>query len=323
LLTITRLEITDERLNLSDIDAASTRLQRAVEGSQLATSSLQLFLGGSQGFNIASEPQHPNRSISSVYNALLEYWISTLPEQMHHRIRQTKERLARRIATEVSLSCVQIGRRQPDETNGAAFDGTTDMTHENAAMDVPSSQPSSQVLPTPDPTPTVASSTAYASASTIGSEPMGGISTYLRIEKPPAYVPDSVIQIISRWRLGSDPITYSWEITQEELEEADTEDELSQAKKDKLRRRADRLLRKQRRGAELVHEAESHSSFSRPGFRSSPPRAVDMGHSQVYAPGQAQSSQINSSLPMVQSQVEPGKHGGRPLKKKPKRVGGF
>ncbi|KAF2736131.1 hypothetical protein EJ04DRAFT_463543 [Polyplosphaeria fusca] len=341
----TMFDHAESNLAIADIEAASTQLQRVYESAD-RSKSLQLHhvTPGRLATVPHSEEEVPD--ILSTYHTLLEYWIASLPLDMSRRVRRSKELLARRIAAEVVLSSIHISPRETLElleatSNSpatAALDDAPPHYLQHGALEPSSSQYQSQEpdsslpvqfhlqtsLPTPEPTPSVTSATTYTSTLASGSTPIGQLGKYLLIEKPPAPIPDSVNEVLMQWRLGSDPKAYDWEATNRALEETSEDEVEDQAKKEKLRRRTERFLKRQRREAEIRQMTESQPALAfRPGFRSSPPRAVGMGlSSQTQGLSQSQGSSYNS-FPIVNSQVEPGRHGGRPVKKKAKRMVGL
>ncbi|KAJ4334324.1 hypothetical protein N0V87_006976 [Didymella glomerata] len=173
---------------------------------------------------------------------------------------------------------------------------------------------------------------------------------HLKVEDDPSrtqiVLPPSVSELLSHWQPGTDPSTYDWEATERAIR-PDADDEETQKQREEERKKKERRERRQRREDERLRakiQASSQSAFTQPAFpRSSPgPSFGGMAaSSQVPVPTSSQipshvHSQgaafggfggfggMNSMVP--QSQVEPGKFGGRPDKKKKKgksRVSGF
>jgi RNA polymerase I-specific transcription initiation factor RRN6 len=135
-------------------------------------------------------------------------------------------------------------------------------------------------------------------------------------------VPPNISNILTHWKLGADPHEYDWAATERILnEEVTSDDEAGQKDKERLKRKAERLLKRQKRELERERkQAESQPLFGRDigGMRSSPGPALATGiglSSQTQSQSQSQ-SQGFGTFDAVQSQLEPGRHGGRPVKKK-------
>ncbi|KAF2121703.1 RNA polymerase I-specific transcription initiation factor RRN6-like protein [Lophiotrema nucula] len=343
----TLLEQTDAKLRVADIDASSAEL-RDILASASEPDSVQLqHIAHPEIVNPAATSAE-EATIASVYDAILQIWIGSLPPNIPARVRQTKERLARRIAADVALAGIRLRRADAPKTHGdsAALHERVTPTSDSFPIP-PSSQPSSPwspsspptfsqppsqiALPTPEPTPSVASDPLGPSTVLPTMNPIARLSQHLRITKPAAAIPPGVSGILKHWQLGADPNAYNWETTtstvQEELGEGE---QLTPSERERRQRKAERHLKRQKKEAETnsAREAESRRMVeSQPvggardgGFRSSPPPRIGVGMSSQ-VPSQSQMPPLGG-FP-VMSQVEPGRHGGRPTKKKPKRMGGF
>jgi RNA polymerase I-specific transcription initiation factor RRN6 len=130
------------------------------------------------------------------------------------------------------------------------------------------------------------------------------------------------------WVPAADPTTYDWAATTRAVDEefgiTQESEDLSQKEREKLKRKAERLLKRQKRELNL----ERRNAESQPvlALRSSPPPIVGLGMSSQTQP--ARQSQADSQgfppfgFGVVQSQVELGRHGGRPAIKKKKKAKG-
>ena len=142
----------------------------------------------------------------------------------------------------------------------------------------------------------------------------------------------NVIQVATHWQLGADPRTYDWTATERALQPEDLDEE-SQQQREKERKRKQRREKRQQREDELMKA----KAFNQPTLfpRSSPGPILGGMDSSSQMP-----TQMSSQVPVSengfrgpggrdilgpQSQVEPGKFGGRLDKKKKKkgRVSGF
>jgi RNA polymerase I-specific transcription initiation factor RRN6 len=329
-----------DALDVPDIDEASARFQ-------------QLFASQDTGVSppIAAQsvlhvPGIEQPSITNLYDTILEDWIAPLPTETPVPVRQAKERLARRIAAEVTLASTQF---RPKEEK-----------HRSANLGGPASLPvllstSVDALPSSLPTPPQSS---VPPSSPLFPEPLkpstgdllSRLRKHLKVEddssRTQIVLPPSVSELLSHWQPGTDPSTYDWEATERAIR-PDADDEETQKQREEERKKKERRDRRQRREDERLRakiQASSQSAFTQPAFpRSSPgPSFGGMAaSSQVPVPTSSQipshvHSQgaafggfggfggMNSMVP--QSQVEPGKFGGQPDKKKKKgksRVSGF
>lgn len=275
---------------------------------------------------VLDETQDP-LSLSSLYDLILQTWIAPLPRTIPARIRQTKEYMARRIATGVVLASTRV--RQIQETDDMAV--TPPGPSQDSAVALSSSLP--QYTSQSD-WPSKSSQShepevlfTAATSSTISINPLARLSEHLHINdtKPPA-VSSNVAQVLSHWQLGASPSIYDWEATERAFaEELELEIEGTQKLREKAKRKKDRQVKRQKKENQLfAGKVESGKAGSQPHmFREQMPRSSP-------GPAFASSSQVPTqsqiqSFGGVQSQVESGKHGGRPLKKKKgkSRMSGF
>ncbi|KAF2261342.1 hypothetical protein CC78DRAFT_570583 [Lojkania enalia] len=327
----TMFDIVKSDIVVSDIDAASSKLQNLLATEQV-----------SDTFQF--------RRITSGEN-----WIAPLPQEIPVRARQSKERLARLIAAKVVLAGICFHQQVVPDAEASALQQTgpsqaggvllsnllSTSPQEREPPQIPSSPAWPQgylpsfptlnpALPKPELIPSVTSGSIYTpslpATSNLTASPIGRLSERLQISKPPTTIPLSVSQVLMHWHSGTDPGAYDWGQTTRAVQgELDEGDELSAARRHKLQRKADRHLKRQRREAEAMRKAESQPQFGREGGpRSSPPPIVGLGMnsqvgSQSRSRGQA-TSILGSGI--VQSQVEPGRHGGRAklLKIDPRRL---
>ncbi|KAF2473752.1 uncharacterized protein BDR25DRAFT_256583 [Lindgomyces ingoldianus] len=330
----------ESRVNVLDIDEASLHLNALFSAFENSPSLKIRHIASNQVLQI-SEVDGQQATISSLYDTILQNWIAPLPAAVPARTRQRIERLARHIAAEIMLASLRIRRIEPAPPSLDELALQAGPTQDSAvAMHILLSRPNKEtqlspsssqqflirqsssssqsqsqtVLPTPEPTPM--------------NNPLSRLNQHLQIAKPiNTAVPPSVNQVLMHWRLGEDPSTYNWDATtrvvQEELQGSD---EISAERRAKLQRKAERHLKKQRRETQIFRErqmAESQSTFLqsqsalvRGGrLRSSPAPMVGMGGSSQVQ-GLSQSQGLGGI--MVQSQVEPGRFGGRPEKKRKK-----
>ncbi|KAL5400066.1 hypothetical protein PMIN06_001047 [Paraphaeosphaeria minitans] len=312
-------EYAEATVTVEDIEDASTKLQGLLSTKQYVSSlepqmiASDLVLGlGDQGAQASS--------LSSVYDLVLQNWLASLPGAIPARIRQSKERSVRRLAAGLLLASTRI-RHSIDQRNRPAYHPSS---NQHVAVERSSPpHPSSQVdwrFQSSQPGDPISSDTPR----TLNTAPSGSLyrlskHLYMNNVTPPE-VPASINQVLSHWQLQADPFTYDWEGTERAFaEEIELEQEGMPKKRERARRKKERQAKRQRRENELfTGRVETGRTESQPQLlRSSPGPAAPAVSSQP-APSQSQ-------LFVVQSQVEPGKHGGRPMKKKKikSRMGGF
>lgn len=353
-MTNVRLEYAGAKLDVPDVDEASSAfvdafslldVDAAFEVQHVAPLRL-LGLGGDEKLTSAQ-----------LYDVMLRHWVASLPQDVPVRVRQAKERLARRISAEVMLASARIRERhmQGHENVSESQDG-------GQSLPILSSQPvessqlgtlhhfSSQALPTPPLSLRQSSSqlSSFHSEPTVPtvairqkvSNPLERLSKHLRFRDDTVNevpIKPNVSQLLAQWQLRSDPHAYNWEATEHVVYDNNL-DEASQEQREKERRQKARRERKQQRENELIRLQSSSQTFTFakpvPLPRSSPGPMIDamanssqvpvQTYSQVPLPGTTSGGFGGTDALAAQSQVEPGRFGGRPdKKKKKKRMGGF
>lgn len=297
--------------------------------------------------------------LSSIYRSLVRSLLTPLPPKIPGRVRLVLESLARKMSTDVCLASArtelerldlvdEIGDTQELESlsqnpPGSLFSLQGHPTSSQQSMlsgwDGSSSIPpvSMSGLPSPRTTPsprlsTISSSTIQASYS--------NLKRYVAFNKPLPIAHAQTARPLAHWTTGVDPARYSWTATQhaiENLEEAAVEDSgLTAKERNRLRKRAERHIKKQRAEARKQAERELQLS-SQPVVLATSSRGEPLPSLPVPPPGprpfnlpfwssQTVASQSQSSqMPVVvASQNEPGRHGGRgmgPPPRKKKRAG--
>ena len=338
------LEVFDCVIDVSDIDEASSKLDELFAADYAADSQLLRRIASA---HVMNSPASEEASATSLYDKMLEDWIATLPAEIPIAVRQAKERLARRIATEVTLAS---SRLKPKEEDDLALRPDV-LSNKTTSLPILPSKPAHPFplsLPTPPQSSVPPSSPLFAEYPQPSvSDPLSRLRWHLVIneESPmtPTIIPPSVSELLSHWQPGTDPNTYDWEATERVLQ-PETPDETSQEMRERERKKKERREKRQRREDELLRaksQTSSQPGFTQPAFPRSSPGPIFGGmasSSQVPVPMSSQQpiqsqSQggafggfggVNSMVP--QSQVEPGRFGGRPDKKKKKgksRVSGF
>ncbi|KAF2661097.1 hypothetical protein K491DRAFT_774371 [Lophiostoma macrostomum CBS 122681] len=332
----TMFELVKGAMGIPDIDDASHRFQALLSPKEQTQPLGLQCIASSRVLRLEHNNVGP-LDMASVYDNILENWIAPLPPNFPHRLRQVKEHLARRIAAEVMLSAARVHRSgDVDTTSVVEAEPARESQDSAVAFPIlPSRATHRQAELRPFTSsqlePLSVQTGAPETAAGVSSNPIARLSRHVQITKPPPIVPPNIGNVLTHWTLGADPHTYDWVATERIMdEEATSDDEAGQKDKERLKRKAERLLKRQRRELEREKkQSESQPLFGREvgGLRSSPAPAPALGFdSSSQAQSQTQTQSQGFEIPgFVQSQVEPGKHGGRPVKKKKGkgRISGF
>ncbi|CAO2654746.1 Nn.00g114790.m01.CDS01 [Neocucurbitaria sp. VM-36] len=341
----TLIEFAGMKINVSDIDKASESLQRLLSsrsGEDFAE------IQHIASMRLLSLTETEESTVTELYDTIIQNWIVPLPPDVPTRVRQQKERLGRRIAAEVILASTRIREVQSQEPLAELQHGPGQES--SISLPVLPSKPmegnntntphwqSSQPLPTPPHSSIPSSFQPGSSPPPSPFEPLTASGPLIRLSKhlkitdsslTPTIIPSSVTELLTHWQPGTDPRMYDWDATERALRPEDL-DAPAQEQREKARKKKERKERKQQREDELMKARAGSQPMV---FSRSSPGPTFGSSSQV--PIQS-SSQVPLSIsgfkgpggldilaPM--SQVEPGRFGGRPDKKKKKkgRVSGF
>ncbi|KAF2631282.1 hypothetical protein BU25DRAFT_446165 [Macroventuria anomochaeta] len=334
------MESNDCAVDVPDIDEASSRIDQLFANTDPEISHLLRRIAPVHVLHLL-DSEWP--SISALYDAILQEWIAPLPAEIPVPVRHAKERLARRVAAEVSLASVQLRPKEEEQPNvGSGDPMPLPILPSKPANMFPSSLPTPPQSSVPPSSPLLPE---YLRPPT--RDPLSRLRRHLTINDEssmmPTILPPSVSELLSHWHPGTDPSTYDWEATERALR-PEMPDEKSQELRERERKKKERREKRQRREDELMRaksQTNSQSVFSQPAFPRSSPGPTFGGmaaSSQVPVPTSSQMpSQVQSQggsfegfggvhSMVPQSQVEPGRFGGRPDKKKKKgksRVSGF
>jgi RNA polymerase I-specific transcription initiation factor RRN6 len=348
-------------LGIPDVDEASASLQQLLHDEGRDKAVELRHIAAAHLLHLGTDEQP---SIASLYDSMLETWIAPLTAEVPRRVRKHKERLARRIAAEVMLASTRALHResqttifesqsQPSQDSGISMPILSSQplpgsSSQWMSSQPPSSEPLSLLQPQPSlpPLSTPISSQTQMSSQSLPpprhdiADPLARLSKHLKFKEdatPTLPIPENVNKLLAHWQPGVDPCLYDWRAS-ERADRVNEIDESSQKELEKARKRKARREKKQKRENELMQSKPSSQPFTfvqPPVFpRSSPgPLLGPMGSSQapsqpfvhVPFPGTGSQSQQGFGPFVAQSQVEPGKFGGRPEKKKKKkgRVSGF
>ena len=278
------------------------------------------FLEGDDQLNIA-------------YQSIVDNCISPLPDVVPDVIQATKEQLAGRIAGELVLASQVLRLEEPEDEQQmqsqsqeqtwqlpvrSAPSRATPSIYFDASMEPQSAAPST----TPSSRST-SSMTGSSHPSTFAAPEIERLSRYTTFSKaaPPA-LPRSMQRVLSHWTPGADPATYNWLSTSRNIsrlnEDAEAE-EMTEKEQRRMQRRTERYLKRQRREAEEGQRQLMLSTQAPEIITASQPPMVAKPDSQPTGP--AGSRQPFGPRQFPASQILPGRHGGRPPRKK--RKSGF
>jgi RNA polymerase I-specific transcription initiation factor RRN6 len=328
-------ELFEEQILVPDIDQAAAEFKDMVssktyheEDMEDIDQRLQLARLGFSGLNLGL---NSDMDLMAVYDNIMAHWLTPLSQTVPGRVRLVKEQLARRIAAGICLASHVL--RQPLVKPSEEI-----ITETQATEDVSSFPQSSLPTPSPTATPSLTTVTSLSShPSTLVSPEFARLQRYTTFspdKSTPAPLPKGLTNTLAHWSLGGNPDKYDWLAVQREQEKrAEEEDEdLTPKERARLKKRAEKLLLKQRREAEkasAMNLANSQVpgivSASQPAFMTTPSRS-EAPNVPLSARAATQGSQMlaSSQAPpnMFTSQIQPGKFGGKPAKKK-RRVVGF
>ncbi|KAK6006482.1 hypothetical protein QM012_006892 [Aureobasidium pullulans] len=329
-------EICENQILIPDIDQAATEFNNMVSSRpqheqemQEIDQRLQLArIGSDSGLNLGLGS---DMNLTAVYDTIIARWLTPLSHTVPGRVRLVKEQLARRIAAEICLASHVL--RQPQVVlSEEAITTETQATEDDFSSQTNFPQSS---LPTPSPTatPSLTTVTSLSShPSTLASPEYARLQRYTTFsseKSTPAPLPKGLTNTLAHWALGANPDGYDWLAVQREQEKkAEEEDEdLTPRERARLKRRAEKMLLKQRRESQKASAMDFASSqvpgvvsASQPAFATPSRReAQNVPHSARAASQGTQLLASSQAQPnMFTSQVQPGRFGGKPAKKKRK-----
>jgi RNA polymerase I-specific transcription initiation factor RRN6 len=328
-------ELFDEQILVPDIDQAAAEFNDMISSKTSHGESMdevdQMLQLARVGYSTLDLGPNSDMDLMDVYDNIMAHWLTPLSQTVPGRVRLVKEQLARRIAAGICLSSHVL--RQP-----VVKPSEETMPDTQATEDAFSFPQSSLPTPSPTATPSMTTVTSLSShPSTLVSSEFARLQRYTTFsteKATPAPLPKGLTNTLAHWSLGSNPDKYDWLAVQREQEKrAEEEDEdLTPKERARLKRRAEKLLLKQRREAQKASAMDLANSqvpgivsASQPAFMNTPSRgeAVPVPHS-ARAASQGTQLLASSQAPpnMFTSQIQPGKFGGKPAKKK-RRVVGF
>jgi len=230
----------------------------------------------------------------SIYDYIIQKWLSPLSDQIPGRVRLAREQLARNVAAHL---CLSLYRRNPI-SSASTNDNVIQSSNEQQSLSQ-NSQTSSQPF-----TSQASSQQTPSTLSPIDEESTSSALTRLRRYSPtPNEIPTipslttSSSTILAHWSLGSDPNQYSWLETHTRLvNQAALDEELSgmnarqRSRHEKKRKRLEEKKVKQR---EMYIRQQSSSQVQALPMRRDADRRFVL----------SSSSQIPASQPVIASQL--------------------
>ncbi|KLJ10324.1 hypothetical protein EMPG_14305 [Blastomyces silverae] len=211
-------------------------------------------------------------NITKLYDSLVRDWLFPLPGDFPNKIRMAKEKNIRNMVMQLILSRIVITRRSIPESH----DPGLRLISETAQEDLSSSHPSSSApwssqaplfTQSQNPTITTTSSdrqtgpeqssffqpsyqTTAAAAATVtatATTPYATLRLYTPLKQPDQpRLPRRIADILSHWKLGTNPSAYDWQATVRTLrDEEEQETESQSASRRRKRREARKLQRRQ------------------------------------------------------------------------------
>lgn len=334
-------ELCEKQILIPDIDQAAVEFKDMVNSAPqqdvaLPENDSKLSLTKVADSMALNAGLHKDMDPTSVYDSIIAHWLAPLSQTVPGRVRLIKEQLARRVAAEVCLAS-HVLRKPALEP---AVKESQPAGIQNVGTPAPSQSYFTQSsLPTPSPTATPSVTTAASLSShpsTLASPEFTRLQRYTTFaseKSTPAPLPKPLMNTLAHWTLGGNPDEYDWLAVQREQErKAEEEDEdLTPRERARLKRRAEKLLLKQRRESQKASAMDLANSQV-PGIVSAS-QPVLATPSRSEAPNIPQSARaVSQGTPLLASsqaqpntfasQVQPGRFGGKPAKKK-RRVVGF
>lgn len=285
--------------------------------------------------------------LSSIHNTIVQEHVASLTKDVPEMIALTRRQLAGRVAAEIALAS-RIIRTEDNVQNADSHSQSEAQPGQQALVHRPASEASTTRLPvssiddpTPSgpstlPTPSATSSTITTSSSLLktSSPELSRLSHYTSFSKPPpTSLPSSLQKVLSHWQLGADPSNYNWHTTTTTSHQPDSEtEEMSTKERERVQRRAQRYIKRQRREAEESERLRVRNTQAPEIFSASQPsvrgremesQPTDFGLVAGSSQSQSQSQGDGVSRRFPASQVLPGRFGGRGPPARKKRKSGF
>jgi hypothetical protein len=188
---------------MSDFESGSRSLER-FSGELSRIRDLQVRLAHLPRLNALAE----SRSVEDLFHRLSERWVATLPLSTDNRIRLSRDRLARSVAADITLSSMTIGPRMEEPS---AMDTAEPQKRKEERMDtgvdeLPSSPPiiASTAAPVRTDEPVCARLRRYGRLT----KPIIPLSTSTTLAEMLAHLPTDI---------NVDPSSYSWRETEARL----------------------------------------------------------------------------------------------------------
>ncbi len=271
--------------------------------------------------------------LSDVYDSLIKAWIAPLPGTIPGRTRIALEKLLRDVVILICLSSYKLRVNQgPIVDKQAAHEDRTDSrspfvlpvrrrvsvtnfrkdkepvaASSSALVSSQASQGDLSLRPPPPPAQLISESIQSRrkggpTSSLVESEDIASLRLKaLASLKPQPALPTRMSSLLDHWGVGADPAIYDWEAAQRAFNmEEESEGETQPKQRQRIKRRRKR----------------QSQDMSMPSSQPPPKR---VGDSQPQSAQETQGSSQQTEDMVIQSQVEPGRFGGRPDQAKKKK----
>ncbi len=286
-------------------------------------------------------------SFAAYLDSIRKDWQLDLPSELPEIVTSARSQMAQRMAAELTLAGY-VMRPEPikDELPSQSQQPFGQSQSESQDLSLrlsrlfgryASSRSQTPALPTPSASGSVSGGprstiTASSYSSTIFNEATNRLSRYTTFShpNPRRLMPRRPRRILAQWTPGTDPLAFDWRAASHAIaEDSDEEgngEPLTEKERANLQRRAERELRRQRREAEESRRQQLLSSqapqiaiasSSQPQPRHGASRSASQAVGGTDGVGSSQIARFSQSQ-MPASQVLPGRHGGRPPRKKRK-----
>ena len=295
--------------------------------SNVLTQSLMTALGLREPFQL-----------SDVYDSLIKAWIAPLPSSILGRTRIALEKILRDLVMQISFSSYNVRMNQVSTVDKQGAHG--DRTDSRPPFTLPvrrrvsvtnleknkepvatsslalgsshASEGDLSLRPSPPPAQLISESMqpqrkGGPASSLVESEDIASLRLKaLASLKPQPALPTRMSNLLNQWDLGADPAAYDWEAAQQAFNIGEESEDEAQTKQ---HRRVEKRRMQQR------------PDMTMPSSQPPPKRASG---SQPQSAHETQGSSQQTQDMVIQSQVEPGRFGGRSDQvKRPKRKKGF
>lgn len=300
----------------SAIDDMLVDIQQLVSDDMTATKELkdlglpQILTGLEQDASFKSS------KLTKLYDKLVDIYVTNLPRKTPGSARLAKERLIRRVSTELYLASIAVSCASADSHDAQRIEEAPTIDS-SAPMSTSASQPSLPPL-----LHSISSSLPHPKE-TSNKDPQSIVLARLRAVAvsmdPTFYFSESQSTVLSQCSsFCTDPYDYKWTSVRQEM---DAREEAEKSAAEGLSRKEERKRLRRNERLQRQRKADAAATMSQPVV----PRVVAFGSDPVTGKGEMQATQATQELPITMTQPVMGVFGSRAVtqkkKKKPKTAG--